>query len=153
MNRVEQFRRSLRHAGSWRRAAAIALAAVLIPLRVDAQEPSPAAKALKSEILEAQNIQRTFADGLQACAVLDGTRFFNGGQKRVILLSDLQASLQNLVKDQVFNPQKKRPWTAADAAERVKLAQSQADLDKRNCNLVARLPEMVKKLAELESKH
>ena len=133
-----------------RRACVIAIGACLSPLLAYGQEPD--AKVLKTDIAEAQNIQRTFADGLQHCAVLDGTRFYNSGQKRVILLSEMQTSLQNLVKDQVFNPQKKRPWAAADAEERMKTAQSQANQDRRNCNLVAKLPEMVKKLAELESK-
>ena len=133
-----------------RAACVIAFGACLIPPLAYGQAPD--VNILKSEIAEAQNVQRTFADGLQHCADLDGTRLYNSGQKRVIVLSELQTSLQNLVKDQVFNPQKKRLWTAADTDERMKIAQSQANQDRRNCNLVAKLPEMVKKLAELESK-
>ena len=133
-----------------RAACVIAMGACLIPLLAYGQAPD--ANVLKSEIAEAQNVQRTFADGLQHCAVLDGSRFYNSGQKRVIVLSELQTSLQNLVKDQIFNPQKKRLWIAADIDERMKTAQAQADREKNNCNLVAKLPEMVKKLAELESK-
>lgn len=131
-------------------ACIIATGAGLIPLLAYGQAPD--ANVLKSEIAEARNIQRTLGDGLQHCPVLDGTRFYNSGQKRIILLSEMQTSLQNLVKDQVFNPQKKRPWAMADADERMKIAQSQANQDKRNCGLVAKLPELVKELAELESK-
>lgn len=133
-----------------RGACVVVMGVCSIPLLAYGQ--APAAGVLKSEIAEAQNVQRTFADGLQHCAFLDGTRLYNSNQKRVILLSEMQTSLQNLVKDQVFNAQKKRLWAAADAEERMKIAQTQANQDKRNCNLVAKLPEMVKKLAEMESK-
>jgi hypothetical protein len=139
-------------ARSWRSACAIALGASLIALHAYAEQPNLAVEMLKSKILEARNIQRVFADGLQHCAVLDGTSVYNSSQNRVILLSDLQASLQNLVKAQVFNAQKKHPWTAVDADERMKLAQSQADHDRSNCNLVAKMPEMIKELTKLESR-
>ena len=124
----------------------------LIPLHAYAEEQNLAIKTLKGDISEARNIQRVFADGLQHCAALDGKSFYNNNQKRVVLLSELEASLKNLVKDQVFNPQKKHPWTVSDTDERMKLAQSQADHDRYNCNLVARLPEMTKKLSELEAR-
>lgn len=139
-------------ARSWRNACAIALGAVLISLYAYAEEPNPAVMTLKSDISAAQNIQRLFADGLPHCAVLNGTSFYNSSQKRVIVLSELQTSLQNLVKDQVFNAKKGHPWSADDANESMKMAKTQADKDKYNCNLVAKLPELVKKLAELESR-
>src|SRR5450759_4737306 len=74
-------------ARSWRSACAIALGAGLIALRAYAEEPNPAVKTLQSDISEARNIQRVFADGLQHCAVLNGTGFYNSDQKRVIVLS------------------------------------------------------------------
>ena len=139
-------------AHSWRSACVIALGVGLIALHAYAEEPNPAVKTLKSDISEARDIQRVFADGLQHCAVLNGTGFYNSDQKRVIVLSDLRTSLQNLVKDQVFNAKKGHPWTADDANDRMKSAQTQADQDKYKCNLVARLPELTKKLSELESR-
>jgi hypothetical protein len=128
----------------------MALAGGLIPLRANAEDRNLAIQTLKSDIAEAKNVQRIFADTLPHCASLDGNSFYNNAQKRVVLLSELETSVKNLVKDQVFNPQKKHPWTAGDAEELMKVGQLQAERDQRNCNLVAKLPEMNKKLNELE---
>jgi hypothetical protein len=129
-----------------------ALGTGLAVLHAYAQEANPAIKTLKADIAETQMVQRMFADGLKHCAELNGASFYNSNQKRVVLLSDVQSSVQNLVKDQVFNFKKRHLWTTADADESVALAQLQADKDKHNCDLVAQLPEMMKKLAELESR-
>jgi uncharacterized membrane protein len=131
-------------------ACVIALGAGLTALH--AQEPSSAAKKLKTDISDAQNLQRVFADGLQHCDALNGTSYYNATQKRVVILSELKASMQNLINDQVFNAPKSHLWSKEDSDERMKTAQSQADKDKYNCNLVAKLPEMIKGLAALESK-
>jgi hypothetical protein len=137
-------------------AMAIALAASLIASQAIAQEASlaanPAVKSLKSDINDARNLQRVFADGLPHCSELNGTAFYNATQKRVIVLSELQASMQHLINDQVFNSQKSHLWSKEDSDERMKAAQAQADKDKNTCNLVARLPDMIKELAALESK-
>jgi hypothetical protein len=133
-------------------ACAIALGVGLTALNAYAQEPDPAIKTLKTEISDARNLQRAFADGLQQCAVLNGTSYYNPTQKRVIVLSELQASMQNLINSQVFNSPKGHLWSKEDANEHMKIAKSQADKDKYNCNLVAKLPEMIKELASLESR-
>jgi hypothetical protein len=131
-------------------AAVVFTIALAFPLHATAEEQNLV--TLKKEITEAHNVERAFADGLQHCAALDGKSFYNDMQKRVVLLTELETSVNNLIKDRVFNPQKKHPWTASDAEERMKLAQLQAERDQRNCKLVARLPEMNKKLDEMETK-
>jgi hypothetical protein len=136
-----------------KRACAAALAIVVTAgFPAFAQEPDAAAKKLKNDISDAQNLQRVFADGLQHCAALNGTGFYNAVQKRVVVLSELRASMQNLINDQVFNAQKTHLWSKEDLDERMKAAQVQADKDKNSCNLVARLPDMVKELAAIEAR-
>ena len=135
-----------------KRGGAIAIAVGLMPLFAHAQEPNPAIKTIKSDIAEAHNVQKSFAEGLPHCAALDGKSYYNGVQKRVVQLSELKTSVDNLVKDQVFNPQKKRPWNASDAEERMQLGRLQAERDRDNCKLVAKLPELTKELSALESR-
>ncbi len=133
-------------------AMAAALAVGLPALQALAQEPDAAVKTLQSDINDARNLQRVFADGLTHCAELDGKAFYNPTQKRVIVLNELDASMQNLISAQVFNAQKSHQWTKQDAEERMKMAHLQAEKDKASCNLVAKLPEMVKQLSSLESR-
>ena len=65
-------------------------------------------------------------------------------------LDEYFRSLENLVKAQVFNPQKRRPWTLEDAKERWEEVKKQAQEDKQKCELVRKLPEHEKQLQELQ---
>jgi hypothetical protein len=50
----------------------------------------------------------------------------------------------------VFNPDKHRPWTDQDAADRWEQVQREVVKDKDDCQLVASLPLLQKALEELE---
>jgi len=70
----------------------------------------------------------------------------------VINLEDFNRSLQNLVRDQVFNPDKRRPWNPRDAKERWDQVQKIAAEDQSRCALFASLPALLKELEERERK-
>ena len=122
--------------------------------RLHAQDPAkdPAINDIKGHIFDAKMLQQTFAAGLKHCNELNGTNFFFPPRDRVLSLDEYHRSLDNLAKERVFNPERKRPWTTEDAAERWEQVQRQATADKANCQLVASLPDLQKQLDELEKK-
>src|ERR1700719_346622 len=105
---------------------------------------------LKGKIFDARMAKQTFAGGLKFCNELDGKHFYFQARDRVLDLEDYHRSLENLAKQQVFNPEKRRPWTEQDATERWEQVQKQAVSDQANCQLVASLPALEKQLGELE---
>ena len=118
------------------------------PLRAQNQ----AADDLKGKIFDARMAKQTFAGGLKFCNELDGKHFYFQARDRVLDLEEYHRSLENLAKQQVFNPEKHRPWTEQDAAERWDQVKKQAASDQANCQLVANLPTLEKQLDELENK-
>ena len=106
---------------------------------------------LKGRIFDAHMAQRTFANGLRFCAELDGTNFYFQLRNRVLNLEDYHRGLEDLAKAQAFNPQTRRPWNEADAAQRWDEAKKQAVRDKENCALVASLPELEKRLEQMQA--
>jgi len=107
---------------------------------------------IKAKIFDARMALKTFVGGLRHCNELDGTNFYFQPRDRVLSLEEYHQSLENLVKAQVFNPQKKRPWSDADANDRWEQVKKQAARDKEVCKLVAALPELEKRLQEVEPK-
>jgi len=107
---------------------------------------------LKGKIFDARMAQKTFERGLKYCSELDGNHFYFLPRDRVLDLEEFHRSLESLAKQQVFNPEKRRPWTEQDAAERWAQAQKEAASDKANCALAASLPDLEKQLDELEKK-
>ncbi len=107
---------------------------------------------LKGKIFDARMLQQTFVNGLRFCDVLDGKSFYFQLRNRVLLLDEYFQSLENLVKAQVYNPQKKRPWTIEDAKERWEEVKKQAQEDKEKCELVRSLPDLEKQLDALQKK-
>jgi len=105
---------------------------------------------LKGKIFDARMAKQTFAGGLKFCNELDGKHFYFQARDRVLDLEEYHRSLENLAKQQVFNPEKHRPWTEQDATERWEQVQKQAVSDQANCLLVASLPALEKQLDELE---
>ena len=105
---------------------------------------------LKGKIFDARMAKQTFAGGLKFCNELDGKHFYFQARDRVLDLEEYHRSLENLAKQQVFNPEKRRPWTEQDATERWEQVQKQAVSDQANCLLVASLPALEKQLGELE---
>ncbi len=93
---------------------------------------------------------QTFANGLKFCDELNGKGFYFQLRNRVLLLDEYFQSLENLVKAQVYNPQKKRPWTIQDAKERWEQVKQQAQADKEKCELVRSLPVLEKQLEALQ---
>ncbi len=112
---------------------------------------SPAIDELKGRIFDARIAQRAFP-GLEHCKELDGKSFYFQLRNRVLNLEEYFRSLENLVKSQVFNPAKRRPWTLEDAKERWEEVKKQAQEDREKCELVRQLPEMERKLNELLAK-
>jgi hypothetical protein len=113
---------------------------------------NPAVDDLKGKIFDARMAKQTFAAGLKFCNELDGKHFYFQARDRVLDLEEYHRSLDNLAKQQVFNPEKHRPWTEQDAAERWDQVKKQAASDQTNCQLVASLPTLEKQLDELENK-
>ena len=109
-----------------------------------------AADDLKGKIFDARKAKQTFAGGLKFCNELDGKHFYFQARDRVLDLEEYHRSLESLAKQGVFNPEKHRPWTEQDAAERCGPGAELAASDQANCQLVANLPALEKQLDELE---
>jgi len=105
---------------------------------------------IKSKIFNARMAQQTFANGLKYCSELNGKSFYYQLRNRILNLEEYFHSLENLVKAQVYNPDKRRPWTLQDAKERWEQVKKQAQADREKCELVQSLPELEKRLEELQ---
>jgi hypothetical protein len=115
-----------------------------------AQAQGLSANEVRGRIFDAKMLQQTFANGLKFCNELNGSNFYFPPRDRVLDLDEYHRSLENLAKQQVFNPERKRPWTEEDAADRWEQVKRQATKDKENCQLVASLPDLQKQLADME---
>jgi hypothetical protein len=116
------------------------------PLRAQ----TPAMNDLRGKIFDAKMAQQMFAGGLPHCSELNGTNFYFEPRDRVLNLEDYHRSLNNLALTQAFNPETKRPWNQQDADARWAEVQKQALTDQANCALVASLPDLQKKLQQLQ---
>jgi hypothetical protein len=125
------------------------IALCLIPLGF-AQAQGLSTNEVRGRIFDAKMLQQTFANGLKFCNELNGSNFYFPPRDRVLDLDEYHRSLENLAKQQVFNPERKRPWTEEDAADRWEQVKRQATKDKENCQLVASLPDLQKQLADME---
>ncbi len=105
---------------------------------------------LKGKILDARIAQQTFANGLKYCSELNGKSFYYQLRNRILNLEEYFHSLENLAKAEVFNPEKRRPWTLQDVKERWEEVKKQAQADREKCELVRSLPELEKRLEELQ---
>jgi hypothetical protein len=136
-----------------------AITAMVVPLAwpavLHAEDPQLLAKinGIKVEIIEAENIQKKFSAALKHCHLLDGKNFYMQNQDRILNVEQYHKSLENLVKDRVFNPQKKGPWTGADAEDRLKVVEKMAEHDKYRCEIVAKLPALQKELMAFDKEH
>jgi hypothetical protein len=110
----------------------------------------PAIDDLKGKIFDARMAQQTLGDGLKYCPELNGKSFYFRVRNRILDLEEYFHSLENLVKAQTFNPDKRRPWSLQDAKERWEVVKKQAQEDKEKCELVRSLPELEKRLEELQ---
>ena len=125
--------------------------ALFFALCAHANAQNAAIDELKGRIFDAHLTQQTFANGLKYCAELDGTSFYHSQRNRVLNLEDYFRSLENLVKAQAYNPDTHRPWTMAEAKARQEEVKKEAQADKEKCELVRSLPELEKRLQELQS--
>ena len=107
---------------------------------------------LKGQIFDAKMAQQTFGRGLTHCSELNGTNFYFRQRDRILDLEEYHNSLESLAQQHTFNPETRRPWNEEDAIARWDLVQKQAADDRRNCSLVARLPDLEKKLDELQKR-
>jgi hypothetical protein len=125
-----------------------AIALCLLPAAARAQNQTIA--DLKGKIFDARMAKQTFAGGLKFCSELDGQHFYLQPRDRVLDLDDYHRSLESLVRQKVFNPDKRQPWTEQDATGRWEQVKQQALKDKATCDLVASLPDLEKQLDDLE---
>ena len=130
-------------------AIAIVVALLLVAYGV-ARAQTAAIDDLKGKIFDAHMAQQTFAQGLQHCDELNGKNFFFRIRNRILNLEEYFRSLENLAKAQVYNPETKRPWTLEDARARWEQVKKEAQADKEKCELVRSLPDLEKRLQELE---
>jgi hypothetical protein len=129
------------------------IALCLLPVAAHAQNQTQnqSIDDLKGKIFDAHMTQQTFG-GLKFCGELDGDHFYFQPRDRVLALEDYRRSIESLARQGAFNPEKRRPWTDADAAERWEQVKQQAIKDKDNCALVASLPDLERQLDDLEKK-
>jgi tRNA nucleotidyltransferase/poly(A) polymerase len=106
---------------------------------------------LKGKIFDAKMAQQQLGKGLRYCENLNGKGFYFHIRDRVLDLEEYFHSLENLAKAEVYNPEKRRPWTIEDAKERWEEVKKQAADDKQKCELVKSLPQLEKQLQELEA--
>ncbi len=128
-------------------------AIVLLPaLAVSASARAQTAEIndLKGQIFDAKMAQQTFGRGIAHCSELNGANFYFRQRDRVLNLEDYHRSLESLAQEHTFNPETRRPWNAEDAIARWDMVQKEAADDRRNCSLIAHLPELEKKLDELQ---
>jgi tRNA nucleotidyltransferase/poly(A) polymerase len=111
---------------------------------------SPEIDDLKGKIFDAHMAQKTFG-GLKYCTDLDGKSFYFQLRNRVLNLEEYLRALEGMVKAEVYNPEKRRPWTLEDAKMRWEDVKRQAQEDKRKCELVQNLPKLEKELQELQA--
>lgn len=115
-----------------------------------AHAQSPEIDELKGKIFDAHMAQQSFS-GLKYCSELDGKSFYFQLRNRILNLEEYFRSLEGLVKAEVYNPAKRRAWTFEDAKERWEEVKKQAQEDKSKCELVRNLPQLEKRLQELEA--
>jgi len=107
---------------------------------------------VKGRIFDAKMLKQTFANGLKFCNELNGNNFYFPPRDRVLDLDEYHRSLESLARQQVFNPERRKPWTEEDATDRWEQVKRQATKDKENCQLVASLPDLEKQLDDTEKK-
>jgi hypothetical protein len=105
---------------------------------------------IKGKIFDAKMAQQTFAAGLKHCSELNGTTFYMQQRDRVLNLEEYHRSLDNLVANGAFNPETKQPWNKHDADVRWDLVKKEAASDVTTCALVKSLPDLQKKLDDLQ---
>jgi hypothetical protein len=127
-------------------AAAVSAAFFVSPLHAQ----TAVINDLKGKIFDAKMAVQTFAAGLKHCGELDGTTFYMQTRDRVLRLEDYHHSLDNLAAQGVFNPETKRPWNQQDADARWDVIKKEAASDQATCALVASLPDLQKKLDDLQ---
>jgi hypothetical protein len=125
------------------------IALCLIPLGM-ARAEGLTINEIKGRIFDAKMLQQTFANGLKFCNELNGSNFYFPPRDRVLDLDEYHRSLESLAKQQIYNPERHRPWTQEDAADRWEQVKRQAAKDKENCQLVSSLPDLQKQLGDLE---
>jgi hypothetical protein len=124
--------------------------AISVPASLRAQNLT--VNQLKSKIFDANIVEKTFAKGARFCKELDGKNFYFEARDRVLNLNDYSKSLDNLVRDRAFNPEKKRPWNPEDAKVRMDTVQKMAVDNQVNCELIANRANYEKQLSDLEKK-
>ena len=129
-----------------------AVLGTLIPL-TPARAQNQAVDDLRGKIFDARMAQQTFASGLKFCSEFDGKHFYFQARDRVLDLEEYQRSLENLAKQQVFNPEKHRPWTERDAAERWDLVQKEAARDQAEASWWRAFPRSKSSSMSLKRRH
>jgi hypothetical protein len=128
----------------------VALFVPMLGMPGAARAQTPEINDLKGKIFDATMAQQTLGKGLAHCSELDGTSFYFRQRDRILNLEEYHRSLENLAQQRTFNPETRRPWSEEDAIARWDLVQKEAAEERTNCALIAHLPEMQKRLDELQ---
>jgi hypothetical protein len=130
--------------------AIVATAVIGLNLSWPSQAQTADINDLSGKISNAKMVQQTFTGGLQHCSEFNGANFYLQARDRVLNLEDYHRSLNSLILQQAYNYETRQPWDRREADKRWAEAQQLAITDKTNCQLVASLPDMQKRLEELQ---
>jgi hypothetical protein len=130
--------------------AIVATAVIGLNLSWSSQAQTADVNDLSGKISNAKMVQQTFTGGLQHCSEFNGANFYLQARDRVLNLEDYHRSLNSLILQQAYNYETRQPWDRREADKRWAEAQQLAITDKTNCQLVASLPDMQKRLEELQ---
>jgi hypothetical protein len=130
--------------------AIVATAVIGLNLSWSSQAQTADINDLSGKISNAKMVQQTFTGGLQHCSEFNGANFYLQARDRVLNLEDYHRSLNSLILQQAYNYETRQPWDRREADKRWAEAQQLAITDITNCQLVASLPDMQKRLEELQ---
>ena len=136
--------------GFWRALGLVFAVVLCLAFASTARAQTAEINALKGKIFDANMARQTFAGGLSHCKELDGSNFYFHQRDRVLNLEEYHHSLESLAQQRAFNPETRRPWNEEDAVAKWEQVQKQAADDKDNCALVASLPDLQKRLDDLQ---
>ena len=121
-----------------------------LPFRLQHARRPPKSTTSKARSSTPKWRSRRSAEASRIASELNGDNFYFRQRDRVLNLEDYHRSLESLAQEHTFNPETRRPWNAEDAIARWDMVQKEAADDRRNCSLIAHLPELEKKLDELQ---
>jgi hypothetical protein len=131
--------------------AGTALALGFAPWTV-AQAQSPTLNELRGKVFDARMVQKMFANGLRFCNVLDGTNFYFAPQNRVLDLKEYHRSVESLAGDAGLQSGDPAAVECGGCRSALTKGKTASIARPRDLRVVASLPELEKRLEEMEEK-